>query len=108
MERLEKLDAEQKKNQVMRSLLDGFNFTLKVEGVKVNLYALEIRRRQNQPIPLLEVDVGVIAVFVSILKEMVGAKILLKEVKLTEYYRREQMRAFSSQVNSQLGNNMLT
>ena len=41
MERNEQIENESKKNQVLRSMLDGFKFNLKVEGIKISLYGQE-------------------------------------------------------------------
>ncbi len=38
MEAYEKQEAQSKKNQVLRAILGGFNFTLKLEGIKVRLH----------------------------------------------------------------------
>jgi hypothetical protein len=108
MEKLEKLEAESKRNQVLRSFLDGFNFTFKLQGLKVHIFPWEVVWRQSQPIPLLEVEVGVVALFISILKANVAANVLLKEIKLIEYYRKDQMQDYARQVNNLAGNNMLT
>jgi hypothetical protein len=54
-----------------------------------------VSKRQGKDIPAIEVEIGVIAVLLAIMNEKVAAKIILKEFKVLEYYRREQMRAFS-------------
>ena len=56
----------------------------------------------------MDIEVKLIAVLVSIKKELLSAKILLKEVCLSEYYRRESIRSFSRQVNNNAGNILLT
>ncbi len=56
----------------------------------------------------MDIEVKLIAVLVSIKKELLSAKIFLKEVCLSEYYRRESIRSFSRQVNNNAGNILLT
>jgi hypothetical protein len=96
MEEFEKQEKETKKNQVLRAILGGFQFTFKIEGICVRLFPKEISKRQNREIPSLEIDIGVIAVLLAIMNERVATKVILKEIKILEYYRREQMRAYSS------------
>lgn len=61
----------------------------------MKFFPKEVAKRQNKEIPALEIDIGVIAVLMAIMNEKVAAKIILKEFKVLEYYRREHMRAFS-------------
>jgi hypothetical protein len=49
---------------------------------------------------LLDFELNIIAVLVSIQKELLSADIYLKEILMSEYYRRESMRTFSRQVNN--------
>lgn len=110
MEKQIVLDKKQKQNQVFRSMLDGFNFTFKLEGVSAKLYGFQPSRYQDskKPIPMLEFNLNLVAVIVSIQKELLSAEIYLKEILLTQYLKRELMRAFSRQVNSNVGNNLVT
>ena len=62
---------------MLRAILGGFNFTLKIEGIKVRLHGQQQIKRQNLDIPALEIDIGCIAIMASILNENVGARILL-------------------------------
>jgi hypothetical protein len=59
-------------------------------------------------IPSIEIEIGPICVMFAILNERVALKLLLKEIKVVEYYRREQIRAFSRQVNQVSANNIMT
>jgi hypothetical protein len=45
MESYEKQEATAKKNSVLRALLSGFKFTLKLEGVRIRLFAKEFIKR---------------------------------------------------------------
>ena len=47
MEQYERQEKEMKKNQVLRAILGGFNFTLKLEGIRVRLFGATQIRRQN-------------------------------------------------------------
>lgn len=85
-------------------MLGGFSFTFKLEGFRVGVFSKQSIKRQGKDVPTLEIDVGVIAVLMGIQQEKVAAKILLKEIKVLEYYRREEMRAFTKQVNNSAGN----
>ena len=44
----------------------------------------------------------------AIQNERVALKFLLKELRMVEYYHREQIRAFSRQVNQVSANNIMT
>lgn len=44
----------------------------------------------------------------AIYNERVAVRILLQEIKMVEYFRREQLRAYSRQVNNNLSNVILT
>jgi hypothetical protein len=79
-----------------------------MEGLRLKVYTVNAIRRQGKEVPSVEVDIGVIAILMGIQQEKVAAKILLKEIKILEYYRREHMREFSRQVNNQSANNVLT
>jgi hypothetical protein len=59
-------------------------------------------------IPELEIDIGCIAIMAVIFDGKVGVHILLQEIKMVEYFRREQLRAYSRQVNNNLSNVILT
>ncbi len=59
-------------------------------------------------IPELEIDIGCIAIMAAIYNERVAVRILLQEIKMVEYFRREQLRAYSRQVNNNLSNVILT
>ena len=59
-------------------------------------------------IPELEIDIGCIAIMTAIYNERVAVRILLQEIKMVEYFRREQLRAYSRQVNNNLSNVILT
>jgi hypothetical protein len=93
---------------VLRAILGGFNFTLKLEGIKVRLHGANQIKRQNVDIPELEIDIGCIAIMAAIYNERVAVRILLQEIKMVEYFRREQLRAYSRQVNNNLSNVILT
>lgn len=104
----EKQEALMKKNQVLRAILGGFNLNFKMEGIKIKIFTANVIKKQNVQIPSLEIDIGVIAILMGIQQEKVALKVLLKEIKIVEYYRRELMRAFSRQVNGQITNNLMT
>lgn len=93
---------------MLRSMLDGFKFNFKMEGLRVSLFGLQPHKYQRKPVPLLDFEIGVVAVLVSIKKELLSADIHLREITMTEYYRRESMRSYSRQVNSLIGNHLLT
>ena len=44
----------------------------------------------------------------AIYNERIAVRILLQEIKMVEYFRREQLRAYSRQVNNNLSNVILT
>ena len=44
----------------------------------------------------------------AIFNERLAVRILLQEIKMVEYFRREQLRAYSRQVNNNLSNVILT
>lgn len=48
MEQYEKQEIQSKRNQVLRALLGGFHFTLKLEGVKIKLFSANYIKRQNR------------------------------------------------------------
>jgi len=89
LEDYEKQEALGKKNQVLRAMLGGFSFTFKIEGVCLKLYTQNAIRRQGRELPALEIDIGVIALLIGIQNEKVLIKLLLKEIKMVEYFRRE-------------------
>lgn len=41
MEEFEKQEMTSKRNQVLRAMLGGFNFTFKIEGVSIKVFAKE-------------------------------------------------------------------
>ena len=57
---------------------------------------------------MLDFELNIIAVLVSIQKELLSADIYLKEILMSEYYRKESMRSFSRQVNNEAGNYLMT
>jgi hypothetical protein len=48
----------------------------------------------------LEFNLDIVAVILSLINTNLVAKILLKEIKLTDYFKREAPRSFSRQVNN--------
>ena len=66
MEKQIELDKKQKTNQVLSSMLDGFKFTFKLEGLRATLYGQEPAKYQARPVPLLDFELNIIAVLVSI------------------------------------------
>jgi hypothetical protein len=46
-------------------------------------------------LPALEFDMGIVAVMLGIQNANVIVKVLLKEIRLVDYYKREEMRAYS-------------
>lgn len=60
-----------------------------MEGVRIRLFANNFIKKQNKEIPTLEIDIGVIAVLMAIQNEKVAARILMKEIKMVDFYRRE-------------------
>ena len=80
-------------------MFDGFKFTFKLQGVKARLFGQDPPKIQGNQVPLLEFNLNLVAVLVSIQKELLTADIFLKEILLIQYLRRESMRSFSRQVN---------
>lgn len=89
-------------------MLGGFTFAFKIEGISLKVFGSNVIKRKGRDLPSVEVDIGVIAILLAIQNERVGAKILLKEIKVLEYFRRDQVRAYSRQVNNIADNQMLT
>lgn len=70
-------------------MLGGFTFAFKIEGISLKVFGSNVIKRKGRDIPSVEVDIGVIAILLAIQNERVGAKILLKEIKVLEYFRRD-------------------
>jgi len=95
MEEFEKQEMTSKRNQVLRAMLGGFNFTFKIEGVSIKIFAKEAVMRQGRAFPSLQIDVGVIAILMGILNADVMARILVKEVRLVDFFKRDQAKAMN-------------
>ena len=70
-------------------MLGGFTFAFKIEGISLKVFGSNVIKRKGRDIPSVEVEIGVIAILLAIQNERVGAKILLKEIKVLEYFRRD-------------------
>lgn len=85
-------EKEQKKIkniQALRDFLTGFKFTLRLEGVKAKVFTNKKIRKQHQDLPALEFNLDMIAVIASLINTNLVAKILLKEIRLIDYFKKE-------------------
>ena len=80
-------------------MLGGFNFTYKIEGVSIKIFAKEAVMRQGRAFPSLQIDVGVVAILMGILNADVMARILVKEIRLVDFFKRDQTKAMNSHLN---------
>ena len=81
-------------------MLGGFKFTLKLEAIRANVFTGKKIIKQHIELPQLQFEIGVIAVLMNIQNANVNIKVLVKEIKLLDYYKREMMRAFSRAVHN--------
>jgi hypothetical protein len=81
-------------------MLTGFRFTLRLEAIRAKVFAEKRIRKQQQDLPALEFNLDIVAVIASLINTNLVAKVLLKEIKLVDYFKREAPRSFSRQVNN--------
>ena len=81
---------EIKKKEVLKGMLSGTLFSLRLEAVRFSIYTPGMMiKRQQQELPNLHFDLGPLCVAVAIQNERLVAKILIKEIKLLDYFKKE-------------------
>jgi hypothetical protein len=71
-------------------MISGTKFSLRLEAIKLGVYAPEIViKREHRELPILEYEFGILAVLASINGAILTAKVLAKEMKMIDVYRRE-------------------
>ena len=100
LQQYEKQKFDIHNTQVLRDMLTGFKFSLRLEGVRAKLFGNKKMVKAHQPLPRLEVCVDLLAVSANIQGQNLVAKVLLKEVRLVDYFKREPLKVFSRQTNN--------
>lgn len=81
-------------------MLTGFKFSLRLEGIKAKLFGNKKMVRAHQPLPRVEFCLDLLAVSANIQGANLLAKVLLKELRLVDYFKREPLKVFSRQTNN--------
>lgn len=80
-----------KNKQKYRELLTAVKFVLKLEGVRATVSIPDKKIvRQHKEEPNLEMQMGIVAVLLGVMEQNVIVKVLLKEIKVVDYYKREE------------------
>jgi hypothetical protein len=79
----------------MREMLSGFKFSLRVEGIKAKLFGNKKIVKAHQPLPRLEFCLDMLTVTAGIQGQNLLAKVLLKEIRLVDYFKKDPLKVFS-------------
>lgn len=79
-----------RKMKVLRGMISGFKFNLRLEAVRSAVFAPSFKIWKGQvQMPILEFQLNNLAVLASINEAMLNAKVLIKEMKVVDFYKRE-------------------
>lgn len=77
-------------------MLRGFKFSLRLESVKLQLFIPENKIvREHKLLPNFEFDLSILGVFVDILDQNVIVRVLLKEIKVNDFFRKDIRRTLT-------------
>lgn len=76
-------------------MLTGFKFSMRLEGVKIKVFTEKKIRKQQQELPHFEFNLDMVTVMAEIRNVNLVAKVLLKEIRLIDFFKREASRTFS-------------
>lgn len=107
LQQYEKQKFDIQNTQVLRDMLTGFKFSLRLEGIKAKLFGNKKMVRAHQPLPRVEFCLDLLALSANIQGANLLAKVLLKEIRLVDYFKREPLKVFSRQTNNASRPNMM-
>lgn len=70
-------------------MVSGLKFSLRLESIKLQVFTQQLSiKREHKQLPNLEFELAILAVLVSVQNTNVVLKVLLKEIKLLDYFKR--------------------
>lgn len=80
--------------QKLKDMLEGFKFSFRLEGVRVSIFTPEFKIvKEHKILPNMEFDLALFGIYLTIVEGNVVVKIMLREMKLVDYFAREAHRA---------------
>jgi hypothetical protein len=91
---------------VLKDMLMGFKFSLRLEKIHAKIFPKKRIKRQHQELPCIEFNLEMLAVIAQVHSLNLVAKVLLKEIRLIDYFKREDQRNFNSRQVNNISRNM--